>query len=99
MSYGILLPESMTILDSDSEDGMASLRKMRMIAAQGRVVKDGAPHCPVCGDRMVGGEVDHKQPKSRDGTDLVENLWVICRDCNREKRNQTLYEFLLRRMT
>ena len=78
---------------------MASLRKTRMIAAQGEVARDGLPHCPVCGDRMTSGEIDHKQPRSRDGTDLVENLWVICRDCNREKGNRTLYEFSLSRMT
>jgi 5-methylcytosine-specific restriction endonuclease McrA len=33
------------------------------------------------------------QPVSRHGTDLEENLWIICRACNRAKGNLTLYEF------
>lgn len=53
--------------------------------------------CPVCGEPLLEAEIDHMQPLSRQGTNFEENLWIICRDCNRAKGNMTLYEFLLER--
>ena len=38
-------------------------------------------------------EVDHKLPKSRGGTDHIENLQLLCSHCNRSKGNRTMAEW------
>ena len=35
-------------------------------------------------------EVDHILPRSRGGTDHVENLQLLCAHCNRSKGNKTM---------
>ncbi len=50
-------------------------------------------NCPLCGGDLIEAEVDHKQPRSRGGTDDLDNLWVVCKACNRAKKKLTLYEF------
>lgn len=54
--------------------------------------------CPVCSDRYQnkgGKTVDHKLPRSQYPWLSLEwsNLWVICRDCNREKGEMHWYEY------
>ena len=49
--------------------------------------------CVYCGKENVPLEVEHIVPKSRGGSDRVDNLTISCRDCNREKGNQTVEEF------
>jgi len=46
----------------------------------------------MCGRKATGWEIDHKQPRSRGGTSLADNLWVVCEECNHLKGNRTLYE-------
>ncbi len=38
-------------------------------------------------------EVEHIIPKSRGGTDRIDNLAIACRECNQEKDNKTAAEF------
>ena len=38
-------------------------------------------------------EVDHVLPKSRGGTDHIENLQLLCSHCNRSKGNKTMAEW------
>ncbi len=38
-------------------------------------------------------EVDHELPKSRGGTDHLENLQLLCSHCNRSKGNKTMAEW------
>jgi len=38
-------------------------------------------------------EVDHLLPRSRGGTDHVENLQLLCSHCNRSKGNRTMSEW------
>ena len=38
-------------------------------------------------------EVDHVLPKSRGGTDHIENLQLLCSHCNRSKGNRTMAEW------
>lgn len=48
-------------------------------------------HCCICGRGAEDGvklEVDHRYPKSKGGTDNPENLWTLCFDCNRGKRDK-----------
>ena len=51
--------------------------------------------CGYCGSTQAGRyELDHIVPKSLGGTDRVSNLVVCCRECNAEKANKTVAEFL-----
>jgi len=49
--------------------------------------------CCYCRKENVPLEVEHIIPKSRGGTDRVDNLCLACRDCNERKGNQTAEEF------
>lgn len=51
--------------------------------------------CWYCGDRFHSGEwqVEHQQPRSKDGTDNIDNLVPSCRPCNVRKGNRTLEEY------
>lgn len=54
--------------------------------------------CPVCSQKYPGRggkTIDHKLPRSQYPWLSLEwsNLWVICRDCNREKREMHWYEY------
>lgn len=47
--------------------------------------------CPYCGDPVK--EIDHKQPLSKGGEHAIENLQMLCLDCNRSKHDMTDEEF------
>ncbi len=49
--------------------------------------------CCYCGKEGVPLEIEHIIPKSRGGTDRVDNLCLACRDCNKRKGKQTAEEF------
>lgn len=50
--------------------------------------------CAYCGARNVPLEIDHIHPKSRGGSDRVNNLTLACRPCNQAKGNQPVEAFL-----
>ena len=56
------------------------------------VFKRDGFQCAYCGKTPpdVILEVDHIQPKSKDGKDDIENLLTACFNCNRGKRNISL---------
>jgi len=41
-------------------------------------------------------EIEHKVPKSRGGSNRVDNLTIACRSCNQDKSNLTLEKYLNR---
>jgi hypothetical protein len=43
--------------------------------------------CCICGRtaKETKLEVDHRIPVSKGGTDSLDNLWTLCKDCNRGK--------------
>ena len=47
--------------------------------------------CPYCSDPVK--EIDHKIPLSRGGEHSLENLQMLCLDCNRSKHDMTDEEF------
>lgn len=47
--------------------------------------------CSYCGEKAV--EIDHIVPRSKGGTDSVNNLTASCRACNEKKSNLSLKEF------
>ncbi len=55
-------------------------------------------HCPICENRFSqrgGKTIDHKLPRSQYPwlSMTSANLWVICRDCNREKAEMHWYQY------
>ena len=49
--------------------------------------------CAYCGKKNVPLEVEHIIPKSRRGTNRVDNLTLACRSCNQSKGSKTSTEF------
>ncbi len=49
--------------------------------------------CAYCGKEDVPLEVEHIIPKSRGGSNRVDNLTISCHNCNQEKDSQTAKEF------
>lgn len=47
--------------------------------------------CSYCGEKAA--EIDHIIPRSKGGTDSVNNLTASCRTCNEKKSNLSLKEF------
>lgn len=57
------------------------------------VFKRDGYRCQICGKAAADGarlEPDHRTPKSAGGADTMENLWTLCFECNRGKRDQSL---------
>ncbi len=49
--------------------------------------------CVYCGKTDIPLEIEHIIPKSRGGTNRIDNLAIACRSCNQEKGNKTAIEF------
>lgn len=49
--------------------------------------------CSYCGKENAPLEIEHIIPKSRGGTNRVDNLCLACRECNEAKDNLTAEEF------
>jgi len=49
--------------------------------------------CCYCGKENVPLEVEHIIPKSRGGTNRIDNLCLACHECNQKKGNMTAEEF------
>jgi 5-methylcytosine-specific restriction endonuclease McrA len=49
--------------------------------------------CAYCGKDDVPLEVEHIVPRSRDGSDRIDNLAIACRQCNLDKGNRTAEEY------
>jgi hypothetical protein len=54
-----------------------------------KVVRRDGQMCQLCGKNVADHEIefDHRIPKARGGASSVENLRVLCRTCNRKKRD------------
>lgn len=58
-----------------------------------RVFKRDDYRCQICGRSAADGarlEADHKVPRSKGGPDTLANLWTLCFECNRGKRDSYL---------
>lgn len=49
--------------------------------------------CAYCGKENVPLEIEHIIPKSRGGTNRIDNLCIACHECNQSKSNMTAEEF------
>lgn len=52
--------------------------------------------CAYCGAEETPLEVEHIHPKSKGGSNRISNLTISCHDCNKEKDNLTLDEWVER---
>lgn len=61
------------------------------------IKKYGTLTCIYCLKLIKFGQdtLEHKQPLSRGGTNLYENLAIACKYCNTSKGNKTVEEYLL----
>ena len=50
--------------------------------------------CFYCGKAVSDFEVEHMLPKSRGGTNRIDNLTLSCHDCNQKKDTLTVEEFI-----
>lgn len=49
--------------------------------------------CYYCNKKLQELSLDHKQPRSKGGTDHISNLAITCYYCNNTKGNMTENEF------
>lgn len=78
-------------------EGMEKIREQNRIRQQrkrgmDKVKIDGKMICAYCG--AEGDSVDHIIPRTKGGSDDVENLVCACRHCNTQKNNRDLCMFL-----
>lgn len=50
--------------------------------------------CFYCGKTVSGFEVEHMRPKSKGGSNRIDNLTLSCHDCNEKKGTLTAEEFI-----
>ncbi|MFM6357104.1 MAG: RNA-guided endonuclease IscB [Planktothrix sp.] len=50
--------------------------------------------CAYCGVKNVPFEVEHIHPKSKGGTNRISNLAIACHNCNQDKGNRDIRDFL-----
>lgn len=80
-----------------------SLNRRRYVSTQKRykVLKRDNFTCQLCGRSApeVTLEADHKISVLDGGSSEMENLWTLCRDCNRGKGPTTLWDEVITRLS
>jgi len=76
-------------LSGDSVERKKVVSQRRPVAVRKRflVIKRDVYRCRICNRSGVDLEVDHIVPVSQGGSDRLDNLQTLCRDCNRGKGN------------
>lgn len=66
---------------------LAEYRRLRKMIFE--YLAAGLPMCRICHKELTvkSGEFDHVVPKSKGGPDVLENLQLLCSDCNKLKGN------------
>lgn len=70
-----------------------SAERQGRLALRFRILKRDGYRCQLCGRTAQDGvklEIDHKIARSKGGSDAEDNLWTLCFDCNRGKRDADL---------
>lgn len=84
------------------ENNVVSIKQVRQklekkLPKRALVFKKNDGKCFYCDDQLeIDAEwhIEHKQPKSKGGTNDIENLVPACKSCNLKKHNKTAKEFL-----
>jgi len=66
-----------------------SWRRIRELVRE----RDGEA-CQYCGKTALAGEADHILPLSKGGSDTLDNLVWACSECNAQKKDMTLREWV-----
>jgi hypothetical protein len=82
-SESVAVPETVTVKDQGSTEDRKSLSVRKRFF----VFKRDRYRCRICGRSGVELEVDHRIPVAQGGSDALDNLQTLCRDCNRGKRD------------
>lgn len=101
---GKLLPISVTVVEVANFDTQRMLNpeisgiKYQQGELQGYEVREyllakWVRQCAYCGKKNIPLEIEHIVPKSRGGSNCVNNLTLSCRACNQRKGNKTAEEF------
>jgi 5-methylcytosine-specific restriction endonuclease McrA len=67
-----------------------SIERQGKLTLRFRILKRDGYRCQICGRTAQDGvklEIDHKIARSKGGSDTEDNLWTLCFDCNRGKRD------------
>lgn len=91
-------PATPTKQERPSIDKRSAFRPVELrdgwLALRFRILKRDGYRCQMCGrnakDHGAILEVDHIVPRAKGGTDDPTNLWTLCFDCNRGKRDSDL---------
>lgn len=75
---------------ADAQEVEREPRRRKRIPVQKRflVLKRDRYRCRLCNQSGVELEVDHVVPLNQGGTDMLDNLQTLCRDCNRGKSDR-----------
>lgn len=83
-----------------SKAGRRPTAAVRQAADEAATDADGVLRCQACGDALTptsgapnSREFDHIWPFSRGGGRDIDNIWDLCRTCNRQKGVRTLEEW------
>lgn len=70
-------------------------RLNRYMSKDDRIRAKTHGRCAYCGIKLKRREStrDHMIPRSHGGQDTIENLWLCCRQCNKNKANMSLERF------
>ena len=92
-SIGVYLREADKI--KEYRESAKYQRSLINVSTRARIIAKDHARCCLCGRSARDGaelEVDHFIPVSKGGKSTDDNLWTLCRDCNRGKSNYTLDE-------
>jgi len=81
------------LIDGAEGAGLTTGQVAELLVYQGGVC--GIPGC--CTEIWEDFEIDHKLPISRGGSNLPDNLHLVCGPCNRQKNTLTVEEFVAKR--
>lgn len=71
----------------------ALIRKRAINFGQKNIVQTSAMLCVKCWEPLSYWEVDHILPQSLGGSNDIDNLQIMCRDCNRKKGNRETIDY------
>ncbi len=73
---------------SNAEGDARKARAIPWLALRDMAFERDGYQCTYCGDQAGPFEIDHIIPRVRGGENVLENVAVSCRRCNRSKKDR-----------